>query len=147
MHARSVPWLTDMKGTPSYWIVGSICLTKELLLISHLDTMYKIILPKIDGLGSKCLPPPPPPPPPPPHPLPTTPKKRGGYFLPSPLYTPGKNPGYTTLALLAMAVTVAQTVALLCTIKGLSTREAGRGHATPHMPVETAKCRWLPPNG
>ena len=29
-----------------------------------------------------------------------------------------------------------------CT-KGLSTREAGRGHATPHMPVETAKCWWL----
>ena len=29
------------------------------------------------------------------------------------------------------------------TIKGLSTREAGRGHATPHMPVETAKCWWL----
>ena len=28
-------------------------------------------------------------------------------------------------------------------IKGLSTREAGRGHATPHMPVETAKCWWL----
>ena len=27
--------------------------------------------------------------------------------------------------------------------KGLSTREAGRGHATPHMPVETAKCWWL----
>ena len=27
-------------------------------------------------------------------------------------------------------------------IKGL-TREAGRGHATPHMPVETAKCWWL----
>ena len=28
-------------------------------------------------------------------------------------------------------------------IKGLSTREAGRGHATPHIPVETAKCWWL----
>ena len=28
-------------------------------------------------------------------------------------------------------------------VKGLSTREAGRGHATPHMPVETAKCWWL----
>ena len=28
-------------------------------------------------------------------------------------------------------------------VKGLSTREAGRGHATPHMPVETAKCCWL----
>ena len=27
--------------------------------------------------------------------------------------------------------------------KGLSTREAGKGHATPHMPVETAKCWWL----
>ena len=27
--------------------------------------------------------------------------------------------------------------------KGLSTREAGRGHATLHMPVETAKCWWL----
>ena len=27
--------------------------------------------------------------------------------------------------------------------KGLSTREAGRGHATPHMPVETVKCWWL----
>ena len=27
--------------------------------------------------------------------------------------------------------------------KGLSTRKAGRGHATPHMPVETAKCWWL----
>ena len=26
--------------------------------------------------------------------------------------------------------------------KGLSTREAGRGHVTPHMPVETAKCWW-----
>ena len=26
---------------------------------------------------------------------------------------------------------------------GLSTREAGRGRATPHMPVETAKCWWL----
>ena len=25
----------------------------------------------------------------------------------------------------------------------LSTHEAGRGHATPHMPVETAKCWWL----
>ena len=25
-------------------------------------------------------------------------------------------------------------------------REAGRGHATPHMPVETAKCWWLQPN-
>ena len=31
----------------------------------------------------------------------------------------------------------------LCHTKGLSTREAGRGHATPHMPVETAKCWWL----
>ena len=31
----------------------------------------------------------------------------------------------------------------LDTTKGLSTREAGRGHATPHMPVETAKCWWL----
>ena len=31
----------------------------------------------------------------------------------------------------------------LCQTKGLSTREAGRGHATPHMPVETAKCWWL----
>ena len=30
--------------------------------------------------------------------------------------------------------------------KGLSTRKAGRGHATPHMPVETAKCWWLEPN-
>ena len=30
-----------------------------------------------------------------------------------------------------------------CYDKGLSTREAGRGHATPHMPVETAKCWWL----
>ena len=27
--------------------------------------------------------------------------------------------------------------------KGLSTREAGRGHATPQMPVEMAKCWWL----
>ena len=27
--------------------------------------------------------------------------------------------------------------------KGLPTLEAGRGHATPHMPVETAKCWWL----
>ena len=27
--------------------------------------------------------------------------------------------------------------------KGLSTREVGSGHATPHMPVETAKCWWL----
>ena len=27
--------------------------------------------------------------------------------------------------------------------KGLSTREAGRGHATPHKPVEMAKCWWL----
>ena len=27
--------------------------------------------------------------------------------------------------------------------KGLSTSVAGRGHATPHMPVETAKCWWL----
>ena len=27
--------------------------------------------------------------------------------------------------------------------KGLLTHEAGRGHATPHMPVETAKCWWL----
>ena len=32
---------------------------------------------------------------------------------------------------------------LIDCIKGLSTREAGRGHATPHMPVETAKCWWL----
>ena len=32
---------------------------------------------------------------------------------------------------------------LLSGIKGLSTREAGRGHAAPHMPVETAKCWWL----
>ena len=31
----------------------------------------------------------------------------------------------------------------MCFSKGLSTREAGRGHATPHMPVETAKCWWL----
>ena len=30
-----------------------------------------------------------------------------------------------------------------CMTRGLSTREAGRGHATPHMPVETAKCWWL----
>ena len=30
-----------------------------------------------------------------------------------------------------------------CFSKGLSTHEAGRGHATPHMPVETAKCWWL----
>ena len=28
-------------------------------------------------------------------------------------------------------------------VKGLSTREAGRGHATPHMPIETAKCWWV----
>ena len=35
------------------------------------------------------------------------------------------------------------TVGLLSIHKGLSTREAGRGHATPHMPVETAKCWWL----
>ena len=28
-------------------------------------------------------------------------------------------------------------------IKGLSTREAGKGYATPHMPVETAKCWCL----
>ena len=27
--------------------------------------------------------------------------------------------------------------------KGLSTRKVGRGHATPHVPVETAKCWWL----
>ena len=27
--------------------------------------------------------------------------------------------------------------------KGLSTREAGRGHTTPHMLVETEKCWWL----
>ena len=27
--------------------------------------------------------------------------------------------------------------------KGLSTHEAGRGNATLHMPVETAKCWWL----
>ena len=27
--------------------------------------------------------------------------------------------------------------------KGLSTHEAGRGHATPHMPVERGKCWWL----
>ena len=32
---------------------------------------------------------------------------------------------------------------LIINSKGLSTREAGRGHATPHMPVETAKCWWL----
>ena len=32
---------------------------------------------------------------------------------------------------------------MFSSIKGLSTREAGRGHATPHMPVETAKCWWL----
>ena len=32
---------------------------------------------------------------------------------------------------------------ILSTGKGLSTREAGRGHATPHMPVEMAKCWWL----
>ena len=31
----------------------------------------------------------------------------------------------------------------LGTGKGLSTREAGRGHTTPHMPVEAAKCWWL----
>ena len=29
---------------------------------------------------------------------------------------------------------------VLIIVKGLSTREAGRGHATLHMPVETAKC-------
>ena len=28
---------------------------------------------------------------------------------------------------------------ILCPDNGLSTHEAGRGHATPHMPVETAK--------
>ena len=28
-------------------------------------------------------------------------------------------------------------------VKGLSTREARRGHATLHMPVETANCWWL----
>ena len=33
--------------------------------------------------------------------------------------------------------------AQMYTVKGLSTREVGRGHATPHMPVETAKCWWL----
>ena len=27
----------------------------------------------------------------------------------------------------------------LPTAKGLSTREVGRGHATPHVPVETTK--------
>ena len=32
---------------------------------------------------------------------------------------------------------------VLDTDKGLLTREVGRGHATPHMPVETAKCWWL----
>ena len=31
----------------------------------------------------------------------------------------------------------------LATIKCLSTHEAGRGRATPHMPVESAKCWWL----
>ena len=31
----------------------------------------------------------------------------------------------------------------LADTKGLSTCEAGRGHATPNMPVETAKCWWL----
>ena len=31
----------------------------------------------------------------------------------------------------------------MCCVKGLSTHGAGRGHATPHMPVETAKCWWL----
>ena len=35
------------------------------------------------------------------------------------------------------------TLFLVRHTKGLSTREAGRGHATPHMPVETAKCWWL----
>ena len=35
------------------------------------------------------------------------------------------------------------TICLDTYTKGLSTREAGRGHATPHMPVETAKCWWL----
>ena len=34
-------------------------------------------------------------------------------------------------------------IPLFSPTKGLSTREAGRGHATPHMPVETAKCWWL----
>ena len=27
--------------------------------------------------------------------------------------------------------------------KSLLTRKAGRGHATPHMPVETSKCWWI----
>ena len=27
--------------------------------------------------------------------------------------------------------------------RSLLTHEAGRGHATPHMPVETTKCWWL----
>ena len=27
--------------------------------------------------------------------------------------------------------------------KDLSTCEAGRGHASPHVPAETAKCWWL----
>ena len=35
------------------------------------------------------------------------------------------------------------TARIRCLGKGLSTREAGRGHATPHIPVETAKCWWL----
>ena len=34
-------------------------------------------------------------------------------------------------------------VRVISTSKGLSTREVGRGHATPHMPVETTKCWWL----
>ena len=34
-------------------------------------------------------------------------------------------------------------IILMHPTKGLSTREAGRGHATLHMPVETAKCWWL----
>ena len=33
--------------------------------------------------------------------------------------------------------------AIFSAIKGLSTHEEERGHATPHMPVETAKCWWL----
>ena len=28
----------------------------------------------------------------------------------------------------------------LPTAKGLATRKAGRGHATPHVPVEMTKC-------
>ena len=28
--------------------------------------------------------------------------------------------------------------------QGLIDPRSGRGHATPHMPVETAKCWWLP---